>query len=72
MCDEAREMLHRLESKFVVIIDEIDITTDSALYERYKTIIPVVIIDGKFTLGARIVEEDLGYYLEEGAEGFPE
>ncbi|MCL5074660.1 MAG: glutaredoxin family protein [Chloroflexi bacterium] len=72
LCDEAREILHRLRGRFSITIQEIDITTDSALYERYRNIIPVVIIDGQFSLGARIEEEDLCRYLQEGAEGFHE
>ncbi len=59
LCDEAREVLHGLEGKFSFDMREIDITSDSALFERYKNIIPVVIIDGKHTFGARVSEDDI-------------
>ena len=59
LCDEARELLHCLESDFSMAVREIDITTDHTLFERYKTIIPVIVIDGQFTLGARIEEDDV-------------
>ena len=68
LCDEVRELLYRLRDRFPLMIQEIDITSDDALYERYRTIIPVVTIDGKFTLEARIEEKDICRYLQEGAE----
>jgi glutaredoxin len=69
LCDEAREMLHRFKGKFSFAIHVIDIMTDSALYEQYKDIIPVVIIDNRFTLGARIEEDELRSCLQEASEG---
>lgn len=68
LCDEAREMLSRFRGEFSFAIQEIDIMTDDALYERYKNIIPVVIIDDRFTLGARIEEDELRSCLQEAAE----
>ncbi len=68
LCDEARELLSRFRGEFSFAIQEIDIMTDVALYERYKSIIPVVIIDDRFTLGARIEEEELRSCLQEAAE----
>ncbi len=65
LCDEAREVLHRLQGRFSITIQETDITTDSVLHERYKTIVPVLIIDRQFTLGARIEEDELRSYLLE-------
>jgi glutaredoxin len=59
LCDEARELLHRLENDFSMAVQEIDITSDPALFERYRTIIPVIVIDGRFTLGARMEEDDV-------------
>lgn len=68
LCDDVRELLYRLRDRFSIMIHEIDITTDDALYERYKTVIPVVIIDGQFTVETRIEEEDICRYLL-GADG---
>ena len=65
LCDEAREVLHTLKRRFFLNIQEIDITADSAIFEKYKNIIPVVIIDGKFTFGARVSEDDILSCLKE-------
>ncbi|MBM2832449.1 MAG: glutaredoxin [Dehalococcoidia bacterium] len=65
LCDEAREMLHRLQREAPFTMREVDIMTDGALCERYRTIIPVVVIDGKVTLGARIDEDELYSCLKE-------
>jgi glutaredoxin len=67
LCDEAREMLHRLQRETPFTVREVDIMTDGALYERYRTIIPVVVIDGKVTMGARIEEDELHSCLKEAS-----
>lgn len=46
-------------------VQEIDIMSDVALYERYKYTVPVVIVDDEFTLAGRIEEQRLRLYLEE-------
>lgn len=66
LCDEAREALHNVAKKFALEIREIDITTDSAVFERYKNIIPVAVIDGKYTFGARVSEDDIIACLNDG------
>lgn len=68
LCDEAREVLHNLGKKFSFNIQEIDITTNSAIFERYKNIVPVVIIDGKFTFGARVSEDDILSFLKDSGD----
>lgn len=65
LCDETREVLRSLQENFSLAIQEIDITTDSAVFERYKNIIPVVIIDGKFTFGARVSGDEILSCLQE-------
>jgi hypothetical protein len=62
-------MLYRCNGKFSFAIQEIDIMTDSTLYDRYKDIIPVVTVDDRFTLGARIEEDELSSCLQEASEG---
>lgn len=59
LCDEVRDALEDLEAEFSLHIEEVDITTNLALYERYKHSIPVLVIDGKTTLSAPITEEDI-------------
>lgn len=65
LCNDVKELLYRLRDRFPLIVHEVDITTDAALYERYKTIIPVVIIDGQFTLETKIDEAGICRYLQE-------
>ena len=67
LCNDVKELLHRLGNRFPLIVHEVDITADAALYEQYKAIIPVVIIDGQFTLKTKIDEEDICRYLWEGS-----
>ncbi|MDP2743593.1 MAG: glutaredoxin family protein [Dehalococcoidia bacterium] len=67
LCDEARELLHCVQRETPFTMREVDIMTDSAIYEHYKTIIPVVVIDGKVTLGARIEEDELHSCLKEAS-----
>lgn len=67
LCDEARELLHRVQRETPFTMREVDIMTDPALYERYRTIIPVVVIDGKVTLGAWIEEDELQSCLKEAS-----
>lgn len=59
LCDEVRDALEDLEADFSLHIEEVDITTNLALYERYKHSIPVLVIDGKTTLSPPITEEDI-------------
>ena len=63
LCNEAREMLAKLEREFALNITEVDITTDSGIFERFKYAIPVVEFDGEARLGARFSEEDLRHAL---------
>ena len=67
LCDEARDLLDYLGDEFSFTLQEIDITTDIALYERYKNTIPVVVVDSKFTVEGRIEEEELRSYLNKAA-----
>ena len=60
-------MLQRVQSEVPFTVREVDILADGALFERYGTIIPVVVIDEKVTLGARIDEGELHSCLKEAA-----
>lgn len=59
LCRGVAGSLAELQHEYALTIQEIDITTDAALYERYKNVIPVVIVDGRVTLQGRISENDL-------------
>jgi glutaredoxin len=47
LCERARDVLRRLQADFALEVEEIDITTRAALYEEYRYVIPVVVIDGR-------------------------
>lgn len=47
LCARAREILRRLQEERSFGLEEVDITGDPALYERYKDWIPVVTVDGR-------------------------
>ena len=58
LCDEAREYLDELKEKYPHRLAEVDITSDSAIYEKYKEKIPVIEV-GPYTLQAPITRERL-------------
>ncbi len=66
LCEQAKEALFALGDEFDVVLDEIDITTDPALFELYRYTIPVMIVDEQVKLEARIDEYKLRRALVEG------
>ena len=54
LCDEAREHLEDLAAEVALELDEIDIRSDAALFERYRYRIPVIVVDGVERLEGRI------------------
>jgi hypothetical protein len=59
-------VLLSLGDEFEVVLEEVDILTDPQVYELYKYTIPVMIVDGKIKLEARITREKLWRALAEG------
>lgn len=59
LCKGVRSTLAELQHEYNLAIEEIDITADENVYQRYKETIPVVIVDGQITLEGRISERDL-------------
>ena len=47
LCDDARPLLVEALTPMGLAFDEVDITTDAALYATYWTQIPVVLVDGE-------------------------
>jgi glutaredoxin len=58
LCEDAMEVLRRLQSELSFELRERDITTDQALHRAYFERIPVIEIDG---------EELCEYFVEEAA-----
>lgn len=50
LCIKARHILERLSQHSRFLLEEVDITTDSTIYDLYKDWIPVVIVDGRETM----------------------
>ncbi len=68
LCDEARAYLEELAVTSEMVIDEIDIRRDTALFERYRYRIPVIVVDGAEVLEGRIEAADV-YALAGSAHG---
>lgn len=59
LCDDALAHLRRLKRRYPMDIEEIDITSDPALFRRYDIRIPVIEIDGVERLEAPVDEKAL-------------
>lgn len=59
LCDEARELIEALGERFALVFEEVDITADPALYERYRHRIPVIALDGREVLEAPVTQPAL-------------
>ena len=55
LCERVITELQKLRNERVFEVSVKDITTDSELFERYKNIIPVVVIDGKVRLAGTLL-----------------
>ena len=62
-----KSLVHRVisgDSRHDIAIDEIDISSDRELLDRYGVEIPVLLIDGKKVAKYRVSEEELRRMLE--------
>jgi len=59
LCDITHQLLLGLQREFDLTVEEIDITRDPVLLERYRETIPVLVIDGHTTLAAPIRTADV-------------
>lgn len=66
MCEHAKAALLTLEPEFTFTIEEVDITKDALIYEKYKYTIPVMHIDDKIELETRIDVKKIRRAFEEG------
>jgi glutaredoxin len=66
LCDDARTLLDRLMRRYTFTLQDIDITTDPALFRMYDILIPVIVVDGKHRLEAPISEQDVRRLLDDG------
>lgn len=67
LCDEMKSLVHRVLAGRPggenILLDEIDISDDRDLVERYGLEIPVLLIDGKKVAKYRISEKELAQTL---------
>ena len=54
LCDEAKALLQALQASHSFTLQEVDITTDADLLERYREEIPVVFINGRKAFKYRV------------------
>ena len=61
LCEEAKEVINKVQksSQFSFQVEEIDITTDALIYERFKEEIPVIFVNGKKAFKYRVAAEAL-------------
>ena len=63
LCDQMKSIVHRVIAKdgdeARIEVDEIDISTDRELLDRYGLEIPVLMIDGKKVAKYRVSEQEL-------------
>ena len=63
LCEDVRVVLDELAPECGFGVEEIDIETDQALFERYRYEIPVVLMDGKEIARGKIDERVLAAAL---------
>jgi glutaredoxin len=65
LCDDMKTLVQGVvQGRQGVSIQEVDISSDSALLERYELEVPVLLIDGKKAARFRITEQELTRRLE--------
>jgi glutaredoxin len=66
LCEDAKEALFSLKDEYEVSLQEVNINDDPAIFEQYKYTIPVMVIDEKIVLEARIDARKLRRAFAEG------
>ena len=66
LCDVMKDLVRRVirDRSPELTLEEVDITTDADLLNRYGTEIPVLMIDGRKVAKYRVAEADLRRMLE--------
>ena len=66
LCEQAEELLDEISRECPLAIEQIDITTDVDLFERYRYEIPVVAVEGGGSVFGRVTLDDLRRILRIG------
>jgi glutaredoxin len=64
LCDDARAAVERVTARRHVPLEQVDISRDPVLYERYGERIPVLEIDGEAVFEFFVDEDDLERRLD--------
>jgi glutaredoxin len=59
LCEDVRDLLEELRPQYGFTVEEIDITSDAALFARYRYDIPVLLRDGEEIARGRITDREL-------------
>ena len=59
LCDEALELLDDTSARFSFVVVRHNILEDSGLFEKYRYLVPVVVIDGIERLQLRFDHQEL-------------
>lgn len=59
LCEQAEELLEDARQDYELQTTSVDITSDLAVFERYKYEIPVIAVEGGGTVSGRIAMDSL-------------
>jgi glutaredoxin len=59
LCDQMKAVVERVGRSIDIAMEEIDISTDPALEDRYGVDIPVLLVGGRKAAKYRVTEEEL-------------
>ena len=71
LCDEMKEVVARVARRVPLALDEVDISTDPALEQRYGLEIPVLLVNGTKAAKFRVTEETLMRMMDARGPGGP-
>jgi glutaredoxin len=64
LCEEAKNLLHQLQTRHTFLLQEIDITQDAGLLQQYAEEIPVIFINGRKAFKYRLDPQQFLRYLQ--------
>jgi len=64
LCDKAKSVIAAVSHDVHFIVEEIDITSDPAVYEKFREQIPVIYINGKIAFKYFVDEKKLREKLD--------
>jgi len=64
LCEDALRELRSLQQTYPFDLELVDIQTDPSLFEKFKSDIPVVAINGRIRLKHKILPKLMVHYLE--------